>query len=125
MALVGAGLSAPSGVPTYRDAGGIWQTHDVAQLCTPAGFEKDPALVWTFELERRSMIKKVQPNAAYRTLASLATRNADFLIMTMNINDLSERAGHPVSQLHHLHGSISMTSAACVIYASRELKRRT
>lgn len=106
LALVGAGLSAPSGISTYRGAGGVWQTHDVTQLCTPAGLKEDPALVWTFELGRRSMMKNAQPNVAHRALAALATKNLDFLTLTMNIDDLSERAGHSTKQLHHLHGSI-------------------
>jgi hypothetical protein len=106
LALVGAGLSSPSGIPTYRDADGVWKTHDVTQLCTPGGLEEDPALVWTFELEGRSMMMSAQPNVAHRALASLATKNLDFLTLTMNIDDLSERAGHFAKQLPHLHGSI-------------------
>jgi NAD-dependent deacetylase sirtuin 5 len=106
LALLGAGLSAPSGIPTYRGAGGIWRTHDVTQLATPAGFESDPALVWTFELERRRMIKEASPNSAHSALARFAAQNKEFLALTMNIDDLSERAGHPEGQLYHLHGSI-------------------
>ncbi|KAH7351416.1 DHS-like NAD/FAD-binding domain-containing protein [Pyrenochaeta sp. MPI-SDFR-AT-0127] len=106
LALLGAGLSAPSGITTYRGAGGVWRTHDVTQLGTPAGFETDPALVWTFELERRRQIKDANPNAAHRALADLSKRKSDFLVLTMNVDDLSERAGHLKSQLHHLHGSI-------------------
>jgi NAD-dependent deacetylase sirtuin 5 len=106
LALVGAGLSAPSGIPTYRGAGGVWRTHDVTQLCTPAGFKNDPVMVWSFELERRRMIRDAKPNAAHRALARLAERKANFLTLTMNVDDLSERAEHPVHQLHHLHGSI-------------------
>jgi len=106
LALLGAGLSAPSGIPTYRGAGGVWRTHDVIQLATPAGFENDPALVWMFELERRRMIKSASPNAAHLALAKLAELNKDFLTLTMNIDDLSERAGHPTDRLYHLHGSI-------------------
>jgi NAD-dependent deacetylase sirtuin 5 len=106
LALIGAGLSAPSGIPTYRGAGGLWQTHDVTQLCTPAGFKDDPAFVWTFELERRRMIQDAHPNAAHHALAKLAERKINFLTLTMNVDDLSERAEHPAHQLHHLHGSI-------------------
>jgi NAD-dependent deacetylase sirtuin 5 len=106
LALVGAGLSAPSGIPTYRGADGVWRTHDVTQLCTPAGFKTDPAMVWSFELERRRMIRDAIPNAAHRALAKLAERKANFLTLTMNVDDLSERAEHPVHQLHHLHGSV-------------------
>jgi NAD-dependent deacetylase sirtuin 5 len=106
LALVGAGLSAPSGIPTYRGAGGVWQTYDVTQLCTPNGFQNDPVLVWTFELERRRMIENAQPNAAHYALASLAKRNANSLTLTMNVDDLSERVEHPTPQLQHLHGIV-------------------
>jgi NAD-dependent deacetylase sirtuin 5 len=105
LALFGAGLSAPSGIPTYRGAGGVWRTHDVTQLATPTGFENDPALVWTFELERRNMIVSAKPNTAHVALAKLAERKPGFLALMMNVDDLSERAGHPAGQLRHLHGS--------------------
>ncbi|KAH7084336.1 putative SIR2 family histone deacetylase [Paraphoma chrysanthemicola] len=105
MALLGAGLSAPSGIPTYRGKGGVWRTHDVTQLATPAGFEQDPALVWTFELERRKSITDAKPNAAHYTLAAYAKVNPNFLALTMNVDNLSERADHPLDQLCHLHGS--------------------
>lgn len=106
LALLGAGLSAPSGIPTYRGAGGIWRTHDVTQLGTPAAFEKDPALVWTFELERRRQIRGANPNAAHIALAELSKKkDNNFLALTMNVDDLSERAGHSQGGLHHLHGS--------------------
>ena len=106
LALLGAGLSAPSGIPTYRGAGGVWQTHDVTRLCTPTGFAADPALVWTFELERRKLVQNAMPNAAHMALAELAKKKQDFLALTMNVDDLSERAGHPEQQLYHLHGSV-------------------
>ncbi|KAF1835933.1 DHS-like NAD/FAD-binding domain-containing protein [Decorospora gaudefroyi] len=78
LALLGAGLSASSGIPTYRAAGGVWNTHDVTQLATPSGFKDDPALVWTFELERREMAKTAEPNAAHVALASLAQKKPNF-----------------------------------------------
>jgi NAD-dependent deacetylase sirtuin 5 len=106
LALLGAGLSAPSGIPTYRGAGGVWRTHDVIQLATPTGFASDPALVWTFELERRKLVEKSTPNTAHIALSRLAQRKSDFLALTMNIDDLSERAGHSTDRLHHLHGSV-------------------
>jgi NAD-dependent deacetylase sirtuin 5 len=121
LALVGAGLSAPSGIPTYRGAGGLWRTHDVTQLCTPAGFREHPAMVWTFELERRKMIRDAQPNAAHRALAKLAERNTDSLTLTMNVDDLSERAEHPAHLLHHLHGStLDVKCSTCELFLSGE-----
>jgi NAD-dependent deacetylase sirtuin 5 len=119
LALVGAGISAPSGIPTYRGAGGLWRTHDVTQLCTPKGFENNPTLVWTFELERRRMVENAQPNAAHHTLANLARRHADSLTLTMNVDDLSERAGHPTLQSLHLHGSVfNVQCAKCQMHLS-------
>ncbi|KAF2127832.1 DHS-like NAD/FAD-binding domain-containing protein [Dothidotthia symphoricarpi CBS 119687] len=106
LALLGAGLSAPSGIPTYRGPGGIWCTHDVRQICTPGGFEENPALVWAFELERRQLITDARPNAAHYALAEFAKRTNGFQAITMNIDDLSEKAGHPEDRLHHLHGSV-------------------
>ncbi|KAF2818839.1 DHS-like NAD/FAD-binding domain-containing protein [Ophiobolus disseminans] len=109
LALLGAGLSAPSGIPTFRGAGGVWRTHDVLQLATPAGFAADPALVWAFELERRSLVRAARPNAAHVALAKLAEKNNHFLALTMNVDDLSERAGHAEDHLFRLHGSIFST----------------
>jgi NAD-dependent deacetylase sirtuin 5 len=119
VALVGAGLSAPSGIPTYRGAGGLWRTHDVTQLCTPNGFRNDPAMVWTFELERRRMIENAQPNAAHYALANLAAQTADFLTLTMNVDNLSERAEHSTLQLQHLHGSVfNVRCSECELHLS-------
>jgi NAD-dependent deacetylase sirtuin 5 len=106
LALLGAGLSASSGLPTYRGAGGLWRTYDATELSTPAAFEEDPALVWTFHLERRREIERARPNAAHEALARLAKSKQEFVAITMNVDDLSEKAGHPSTQLNHLHGSI-------------------
>jgi NAD-dependent deacetylase sirtuin 5 len=121
LALLGAGLSAPSGIPTYRGAGGVWRTHDVTKLATPTGFASDPGLVWTFELERRNMIKNSVPNTAHIALTKLAQKKSYFLALTMNVDDLSERAGHPTDQLHHLHGSaFDVKCTVCQIRLSGE-----
>jgi NAD-dependent deacetylase sirtuin 5 len=106
LALFGAGLSASSGLPTYRGAGGLWRTHDATQLSTPAAFEENPALVWEFHLERRSEVQEAKPNTAHFALADLAKTKEDFLALTMNVDELSEKAGHPVERLWHLHGKL-------------------
>ncbi|KAF2684230.1 silent information regulator protein Sir2p [Lentithecium fluviatile CBS 122367] len=106
LALFGAGLSASSGLPTYRGAGGLWRTHDATQLCTPAAFDEDPALVWEFHLERRKEVQEAKPNAAHYALAELSKRKSGFLALTMNVDDLSEKAGHLVERLWHLHGKL-------------------
>jgi NAD-dependent deacetylase sirtuin 5 len=119
LALLGAGLSASSGIPTYRGVGGVWRTHDVTQLATPAGFDEDPALVWTFELELRKKIVAAKPNGAHHALVAYAKKWRDFLSLSMNIDDLSERAGHPAAQLHHLHGSIfNVKCTKCTLHLS-------
>ncbi|CAI6334306.1 unnamed protein product [Periconia digitata] len=106
LALLGAGLSASSGIPTFRGAGGVWRTHDATQLATPTGFAADPVLVWEFHLERLEEMKNKGPNAAHRALSELASKNEQFLALTMNIDDLSERAGHSAESLRHLHGRL-------------------
>jgi len=106
LALLGAGLSAASRLPTYRGAGGLWRNHDATQLSTPAAFAADPALVWEFHLERRKEVVEAEPNPAHYALAELARKKKQFLALTMNVDELSERAGHPEEQLCHLHGRL-------------------
>ena len=86
VALVGAGLSAPSGLPTFRGAGGLWRTHDAKELATPKAFDANPGLVWTFFLERRRAALSARPNAAHVALAELAKRCDGFLTISMNID---------------------------------------
>lgn len=86
LALLGAGISAPSGLPTFRGVGALWRTLDPKQLSTPQAFEDDPSLVWTFYEERRQAAMKAQPNAAHVALAELAKRRAGFLAISMNID---------------------------------------
>ncbi|KAF2651183.1 SIR2 family histone deacetylase [Lophiostoma macrostomum CBS 122681] len=106
LALLGAGLSASSGLPTFRGAGGLWKTHDVKALSTPAAFDADPALVWTFYLERIKAAQEAKPNAAHVALTELARKKEGFLAVNMNIDGLSRRAGHPEQQIHDIHGSL-------------------
>lgn len=105
-ALLGAGLSASSGLPTFRGAGGLWRTHDAISLATPEAFGTDPSLVWTFYSYRRHMALNAKPNRAHLALAELAKRNPDFLTLSQNVDGLSPRAGHPAGQLKLLHGSL-------------------
>ncbi|KAF2502515.1 DHS-like NAD/FAD-binding domain-containing protein [Lophium mytilinum] len=106
LALLGAGLSAPSGLPTFRGAGGLWWMHDAKQLSTPQAFDENPGLVWEFYLERRAAAKEARPNAAHFALAELARRVPEFNAISMNIDGLSERAGHPPAQISFLHGNL-------------------
>ncbi|KAF2830670.1 DHS-like NAD/FAD-binding domain-containing protein [Ophiobolus disseminans] len=106
LALLGAGLSASSGLPTFRGAGGLWRTHDAVQLATPGAFQADPGLVWQFYSFRRHMALKAKPNPAHYALAELARKREGFLTLSQNVDGLSPRAHHPTSQLKLLHGSL-------------------
>ncbi|KAJ9151256.1 Sir2 family protein [Pleurostoma richardsiae] len=106
LALCGAGLSASSGLPTFRGAGGLWRNYEATGLATPEAFDHDPGLVWLFYQYRRHMALKVEPNPGHHALAALAQANPDFLCLSQNVDGLSPRAGHPASQLCLLHGSL-------------------
>lgn len=103
--LTGAGISAESGVPTFRDADGLWEGHRVEDVATPEGFERDRALVQRFYDERRASLSSVEPNAAHRALAELEqTLGTGLLVVTQNIDDLHERAGS--RNVVHMHGEL-------------------
>lgn len=106
LALCGAGLSASSGLPTFRGAGGLWRTHDSVSLATPEAFARDPGLVWQFYGYRRHMALNVQPNPAHYALAELARKMPGFQCLTQNVDGLSQRAEHPQAQLKLLHGTL-------------------
>ncbi|TXT05088.1 hypothetical protein VHUM_03908 [Vanrija humicola] len=107
LAVVGAGLSASSGLPTFRGAGGLWRNYESTSLATPGAFARDPALVWLFYAWRRHVCLQAQPNAGHRALAALAkAQGSDFLCLTQNVDNLHERAGHPADTLRHLHGRL-------------------
>jgi NAD-dependent deacetylase len=103
--LTGAGISAESGVPTFRDAGGLWEGHDALDVATPEGFERDPDTVLRFYDARRRALASVAPNAAHRALAHLeGAMGEDLLVVTQNVDDLHERAGS--RNLVHMHGEL-------------------
>jgi NAD-dependent SIR2 family protein deacetylase len=106
LALLGAGLSASSGLPTFRGAGGLWRTHEATDLATPEAFNRDPGLVWQFYNYRRHMALNVKPNRAHYALAEFARRNKNFMTISQNVDGLSPRANHPPEQLKLLHGSL-------------------
>jgi NAD-dependent deacetylase len=90
--LTGAGVSAESGVPTFRGPGGLWKSRRPEDLATPAAFARDPRLVWEWYAWRRSVVASCAPNAAHLALARLALRHADTLIVTQNVDGLHHRA---------------------------------
>ena len=101
--LTGAGVSAESGIDTFRDAGGLWDQHRVEDVATPEAFARDPDLVLRFYDMRREAIRTKTPNAAHRALARLdAEWPGELLIVTQNVDDLHERAG--AKRLIHMHG---------------------
>ena len=110
--LTGAGISAESGVPTFRAADGLWLGHRVEDVATPEAFQRDPALVQDFYNQRRRQLATVHPNAAHRALAELAARwEGDFLLVTQNVDDLHDRAHDetppgPGFKLIHMHGEL-------------------
>ncbi|MEE2033856.1 SIR2 family NAD-dependent protein deacylase [Rhodococcus chondri] len=102
--LAGAGMSAESGVPTFRDAQtGLWENFDVTALATPEAWRADPATVWAWYQWRVALVRRVEPNAGHRALADWS-KTAGVQIVTQNVDDLHERAGSTV--LAHLHGSL-------------------
>jgi NAD-dependent deacetylase len=103
--LTGAGISAESGLATFRAADGLWEGHRVEDVATPEAFERNPALVHQFYDARRAKLDLVQPNAAHRALARLdATWPGELLLVTQNVDDLHERAGS--KRLIHMHGEL-------------------
>ena len=103
--LTGAGVSAESGLKTFRGPDGLWEGHRVEDVCTPEAYARDPALVHQFYDARRARAAEVEPNAAHRALAQLeAAWDGDFLLVTQNVDSLHERAGS--KRLVHMHGQL-------------------
>ncbi len=101
--LTGAGISAESGLKTFRGAGGLWEGHNVQDVATPQAFRKDPELVLRFYNERRRQLQTVEPNAGHLGLVALE-KHFDVQVITQNVDDLHERAGS--SNILHLHGQL-------------------
>jgi NAD-dependent deacetylase len=115
--LTGAGVSAESGVPTFRGPDGLWEGHRVEDVATPEAFRRDPVLVQRFYDERRAALGRVEPNAAHRALARLdAAWPGELLLVTQNVDDLHERAGS--RRLLHMHGELN--SAWCLACDARQ-----
>src|SRR3954467_7069523 len=103
--LTGAGVSAESGISTFRDAGGLWERHRIEDVATPEGFERDPELVWRFYSERRKGHAEVRPNPAHIALGELGRCIGDDLYLcTQNVDALHEQGGSP--SVHHIHGEL-------------------
>lgn len=103
LVITGAGISAESGVPTFRGAGERWRNRHFTELANPKAFEADPKLIWDWYLYRRSVVALCEPNVAHRALAAWQAADDRRVLVTQNVDDLHEQAGsHPV----HVHGSL-------------------
>ena len=109
LVITGAGVSAESGIPTFRGKGGYWRNLDPITLATPEGFARDPGLVWEWYRERRQRIRDAEPNAAHEAIAKLAEQSREFLLVTQNVDDLHVRAGMPRDKMVQIHGDIFVT----------------
>lgn len=118
--LTGAGVSAASGVPTFRGSGGFWESHRPEELATPEAFRRDPALVWRWYAWRRQLIARCEPNRAHAVLASWSRRYPEFTLITQNVDGLHERAG--TRGLVRYHGSI--WELECVGHCSARFEDR-
>ncbi len=117
--LTGAGISAESGIKTFRDSDGLWEGYDVMEVASPDGWRKNPGLVLDFYNQRRKNAAEVLPNAAHKGLAALE-EYFDVTIITQNIDDLHERGGS--SKVIHLHGEIFKMRSEKSLYPSYEIR---
>ncbi|MBR4846562.1 MAG: NAD-dependent deacylase [Bacteroidaceae bacterium] len=107
--LSGAGMSAESGISTFRDAGGLWEKYPVESVATPEGYARDPELVTRFYNERRRQLQQVEPNQGHLLLAEME-KEYDITIITQNVDNLHERAGS--SHIIHLHGELTKVTSS-------------
>jgi NAD-dependent deacetylase len=123
--LTGAGVSAESGVPTFRGSDGLWEGHRVEEVASPEAFARDPQMVHTFYNGRRRKAQEVEPNPAHRALAKLArARGVELTLVTQNIDDLHERAGS--EEVLHMHGELlkaRCNECAAVVPCREDLSR--
>jgi len=108
--LSGAGVSAESGIKTFRDAGGLWEGYDVMEVASPEGWERNRELVLDFYNQRRRQVREVQPNTAHKALVELEAKY-EVVVITQNVDDLHERAGS--SLVVHLHGELLKARSTC------------
>lgn len=108
--LTGAGVSAESGISTFRDADGLWEKYPVMEVCSHTGYLANPALVHQFYNDRRCQLLDVEPNAAHRAIVAME-RDFDVMVITQNVDNLHERAGTPPNHIIHLHGELMKVRA--------------
>jgi NAD-dependent deacetylase len=110
--ITGAGVSAESGIPTFRGKDGYWRNLDPVKLATPEAFTRDPKLVWEWYRERRQRICNAQPNVAHAAITRLAEHTHEFLLVTQNVDDLHRRAGLAAEKMVQIHGDIFVTKCS-------------
>lgn len=120
--LTGAGISAESGIPTFRGPGGVWRTYRAEELATPQGFARDPKLVWEWYDWRRSVISEAQPNAGHLALAEIERRVPHFSLVTQNVDGLHDRAGS--RNIFKVHGDIWTVRCTVCDRERRDLRAR-
>jgi NAD-dependent deacetylase len=120
LALTGAGVSAESGLATFRGPGGMWEGHDPMELATPHAFEADPLTVWRFYAWRRARAAAAEPNPAHRALAALEAARPGFTLVTQNVDGLHERAGS--RNVVRLHGSLWRVRCVDAGHAADDLR---
>jgi NAD-dependent deacetylase len=116
--LTGAGVSAESGISTFRDKGGLWEGHDIMDVASPVGWSKNKELVLDFYNQRRRQLKDVQPNAAHYNIAKLQEKY-DVVVVTQNVDNLHERAGS--KNIIHLHGELTKAQSTVPPYMVYEI----
>jgi NAD-dependent deacetylase len=109
LVITGAGVSAESGIPTFRGKDGYWRNFNPAKLATPEALERDPKLIWEWYSERRQRVSNARPNAGHEAIAKLARQVDDFLLVTQNVDDLHARAGLASRAMVQIHGNIFVT----------------
>jgi len=120
LVVTGAGVSAESGIPTFRGRDGYWRNHDPEKLATTEAFVRDPKLVWEWYCERRRRIRDARPNAAHEAIAKLAQQADEFLLVTQNVDDLHARAGVTKEQMVQIHGDIFVTRCSQCDFSRRD-----
>jgi NAD-dependent deacetylase len=124
LVLTGAGVSAESGIPTFRGKDGYWRDLDPTKLATLEAFERNPELVWEWYRERRQCIRHAQPNAAHAAIAKLSIHASDFLLVTQNVDDLHARAGVGKEKMVQIHGDIFLTRCSRCDLTHREQEQQ-
>ena len=123
LVLTGAGVSAESGIPTFRGKDGYWRNLDPTKLATPEAFARDPQLVWDWYRERRERIRNARPNAAHEAIAKLAKHADEFLLVTQNVDDLHARGGVATQKMVQIHGDIFVTRCSRCEFDRRDYEQ--